>query len=225
MAKFDLLFEVLTNLDQAGLLDKLVLVGSWCQDFYRAQYGQPASIPAARTMDVDILVPRDIKVGKRINVAKLLEKSGFVESIDYQTGLQRFTHPELDIEFLTTAKAGPRESILRFDELGLTAQELRFMSIPLQHHYQVTHQGLTITIPEPEAFALHKLIVSMRRTSPAKAAKDRATAAGLFAFFEKHPAHITRLWEIYAAMPKGWRKRIQDALEKAGITLPELPPP
>jgi hypothetical protein len=55
---FDLLLKVLSDVQDAGILKYMVLVGSWCQDFYRHQYGNPLEIPATKTMDADILIPR-----------------------------------------------------------------------------------------------------------------------------------------------------------------------
>lgn len=219
MGNFELLIIILTELHEAGILERLVLVGSFCQDLYRIDLGEPASIPASRTLDADILVPRDIMLSEPVDVAMLLKKHGFVEAIDYQTGLQRFNHPQLAVEFLTTAKAGPQESIHRIDALKLTAQELRFMTIPLEHHYQVTYRGLPITIPEPEAFALHKLIVAGRRSSPSKAQKDIDTAQGMLVYFRQHPERMARFWEIYDSLPKRWQKRITAALHDASIKL------
>lgn len=46
MEKFDLLVKILGDLQEVGILKHLVLVGSWCQDFYRYQFGNPPQIPA-----------------------------------------------------------------------------------------------------------------------------------------------------------------------------------
>jgi hypothetical protein len=39
--KFDLLINVLRDLQTAGILRHIMLVGSWCQNFYRHIYGNP----------------------------------------------------------------------------------------------------------------------------------------------------------------------------------------
>ena len=58
MEKFDLLLAVLRDLQKADILRHFVLVGSWCQEFYRYLYGNPIEIPATRTMDADLLIPK-----------------------------------------------------------------------------------------------------------------------------------------------------------------------
>jgi hypothetical protein len=218
--KFELLYQVLVDFDKTGILKDLVLVGSWCQDFYRMQFGQPASIPAARTMDADILIPRGLRVSPPVDITAILEGRDFVVTTDHPSGLQRFVHPQLDVEFLTNAKAGPEESIHRFKDLCVTAQELRFMTIPLQYHCQVHYRDLTINIPEPEAYALHKLLVSARRKNPVKKTKDLEAVRGLFTYFEKHSVHIRRLQTIYSALPKAWQRRLNGILKKADLILP-----
>ncbi|NLD92797.1 MAG: hypothetical protein GX639_09030 [Fibrobacter sp.] len=54
MEKFELLYKVLLLLHHASVLNDCVLIGSWCQDFYRYMYGNPFQIPAATTTDADL---------------------------------------------------------------------------------------------------------------------------------------------------------------------------
>lgn len=129
----------------------------------------------------------------------------------------------LKVEFLTDPGAKPEEVARHFKDLGVTAQELHFMNLPLAYYYPLTYRHLTINIPEPEVFALHKLIVCQRRINKEKAEKDRLTAQGMFLFFEGKPGHVKRLHEIIEVQPKGWQKKIKAALEKTGLTLPKMP--
>jgi hypothetical protein len=219
--KFELLYNVLKELQDCGVLSKLVLVGSWCQDFYRMQYGNPKEIPAARTMDADVLIPKRIKLEKSVNIAAILERNDFTVEIAPTTGLYKFMHPELKMEFLTESGAKPQEQVHRFKQLGINAQELRFMSIPLEYNIPVRFRVLTINIPEPEAFAIHKLIISQRRLNAEKKMKDIEAAEGMFTFFKGKPKHIKRLHQIIGDMPRGWQKRIRQALDATGLELPE----
>jgi hypothetical protein len=220
--KFDLLVKVLTDLQDAGILKHLVLVGSWCQDFYRYQYGNPQEIPATKTMDADILIPRRMpKLKSPVDIVAIMKKNDFIFEIGPTSGLYKFNHPLLKVEFLTDPGAKPDEVSRHFKELGVTAQELHFMSLPLSYHYSLTYKHLTINIPEPEVFALHKLIVCQRRINKEKAEKDRLTAQGMFLFFQGKPKHIERLYQIIGEQPKSWQKTIRKALEKTGLELPQ----
>lgn len=221
MEKFDLLVKVLSDLQDAGILKHLVLVGSWCQDFYRFQFGNPPEIPAAKTMDADILIPRRMpKINPPVNIVEIMKKNDFIYDFGLESGLDKFNHPQLQIEFLTDPGAKATIVARHFKELGVTAQELHFMSIPLSYNYPLTYKHITINIPEPEAFALHKLIVCQRRIKKDKAEKDFLAAQGILQFIKTDPKRIERLNQIYNEQPKGWQKKIMVALENTGLSLP-----
>jgi hypothetical protein len=155
-----------------------------------------------------------------VNVSKIMEECDFVTEVEFPSGLCKFTHPQLTVEFLTNPGAKPGEEAKRFKQLGITAQELRYMSIALSYRQKVEYRDIEVALPEPEAFTLHKLIVCCLRRNPEKAQKDRETARGMLEFFGGKEQHIARIREIYAELPKGWRKRVDDGLESIGMHLP-----
>jgi hypothetical protein len=218
--KFEILYTILKDLQDAGVLKHVVLIGSWCQEFYRHHYENSFEIPATRTMDADILIPRRLKLPHPVDVHEIFRKRGFVTQMHDDSGFAKFIHRELTFEFLTDAGAKADEKQLPIKDLNIVAQELHFMRIPLDHHMTVQHKELTLNIPEPEAFALHKLIVSQRRRKPEKREKDLAAASGLFEFFATKEHHRKRLKQILDEFPKGWRKKIDEALKESGLELP-----
>ena len=66
MEKFDLLLNVLRDLQKADILQHFILVGSWCLNFYRYLYDNPVEIPATRTLDADILIPKRLPTSVRV---------------------------------------------------------------------------------------------------------------------------------------------------------------
>jgi hypothetical protein len=58
VGKSETFSSVLLALERAGVLSQIVLVGSWCLDVYRQQFGNPVTIPVTRTLDADLLLPR-----------------------------------------------------------------------------------------------------------------------------------------------------------------------
>jgi len=123
--KFDLLLAVLRDMQQVDILRHFVLVGSWCQNFYRHIYGNPVEIPAARTLDADMLIPKQLPKNKQVSISAIMEKNDFAVEVDFPSGLYKFTHPDLKFEFLTNPGAKPSEDVYQFKQLGITAQELR----------------------------------------------------------------------------------------------------
>jgi hypothetical protein len=219
--KFELLLTVLRDLQKAGILRHFILVGSWCQEFYRYLYHEPVEIPATRTMDADLLIPKRLPASVHGNIVEIMEKNDFAVDIDYPSGLIKFVHQQLNVEFLTDPGAKPDEAVYRFQQFGVTAQELRYMSIPLSYKQTITYKDILLNIPEPEAFTLHKLIVCTLRKKPEKAIKDAATAKGMLLFFEGKKQHVMRIREIYHTFPKGWKKLVDKGLGKTGLQLPE----
>jgi hypothetical protein len=219
--KFDLLLAVLRDLQAADILRHFVLVGSWCQEFYRHMYGNPIEIPVARTVDADMLIPRWLSKQKQVDITKIMAKNDFAIEVEYTSGLYKFTHPLLKVEFLTDPGAKPGQEVFKFKQLGITAQELRYMTIALSYKQTITYEDLRLNIPEAEAFALHKLIVCRLRKNPEKAQKDAETAKGMLLFFAGKQHHIDRIHEIYKSLPRGWKKRVDEGLEKVGMTLSE----
>ena len=132
----------------------------------------------------------------------------------------RFIHEDLKFEFLTEAGAKTDEKVHMFKNLNLSAQELHFMNIPLAYNFIMPFREIKIRLPEPEAFALHKLIITQRRRNPVKREKDIAAVRGLFDYFETKKKHLKRMKQIYEELPKGWKKRIQQALENNDLSLP-----
>lgn len=222
MEKFDLLYSVLVSFYKANLFDNCVLIGSWCQDFYRQRFGNPFQIPAITTTDADFLIPKRFVNKYHIDVASIMKDNGFVIEYDRMTGLMVFIHEDFKFEFITDVGAKSVESIHNFKNLNLNAQELRFMSIPLTYNYLQPFKDITIRLPEPEAFALHKLIVSGRRNNPVKKIKDIETARGMFEYFETKSEHIIRILQIYNEFIPAWKKKVDAALKDADFHLPSF---
>lgn len=63
--QFKTLIRVLRKFQDAGLLDELILIGSWCLHFYKVLYPAEKALPAVRTLDVDFLVPGASRVKTR----------------------------------------------------------------------------------------------------------------------------------------------------------------
>jgi len=100
-----------------------------------------------------------------VDIAGIMEETGFTIEHERTDGLMRFIHEDFKVEFITEAGAKGNETVHRFKNLSITAQELHFMTIPIDYNIQVPFKDIVVRIPEPQAFALHKLIVSQRRAT------------------------------------------------------------
>lgn len=62
--QYELSLNVLRKLEEAGVLQNLVLVGSWCLVAYRDYFRDVGAVPAVRTRDMDFLVPSAAAISK-----------------------------------------------------------------------------------------------------------------------------------------------------------------
>ncbi len=59
--QYELCIKVLKKLDKAGVLQDIILIGSWCIPFYKDYFGSVKYPTAIKTRDVDFLVPTPSK--------------------------------------------------------------------------------------------------------------------------------------------------------------------
>lgn len=69
---------MLRRLDAAGILDGMVVAGSWCVVFYQAYFDSKNFTPTIRTRDLDFAIPLPPRFGKKVDIAELLDGLGFV---------------------------------------------------------------------------------------------------------------------------------------------------
>ena len=212
MQQATLFEQTIRVLAGAGALEHLILVGGWVPALYRVHYGTEAQIPAIRTLDIDFLIAPGAKNAVPVDIHGLLKPLGFDLQIGYPEGVERFVHPELELEFLVSAKGRAIERVKRIPSLGINAQPLRYMSILIESLMEVTFSGISILVPRPGAMGLHKLIVSTERRSSTKRNRDITLALSLLRFCcaDEERANETR--QLFMGLPKGWQRKIRTVL-------------
>lgn len=217
--KYKLLFAVLQRLQEKSVLDGLVIVGSWCQYYYRILFDNALEIPLIRTMDIDFLVPNPSKFETSVDVSDLLNALGFDSDFDYSTGLVKYVHPDLEIQFLTPALGRVKDMPYEIKHLNINAEGLTYMKMLQDYKFSMTHDGITVWLPEPEAFCLHKLLISQKRKNPAKKEKDLMAAISIGEFCLEYENHRDRLKSIYDHMPKKWQKAVSGILKESSVEM------
>ena len=71
--KSNLFLNTLKVLEKAGVLEDIILIGSWCHYFYRVYFSNAQEIPLLRTLDIDFLIPNPPKIHKDVNIPEILE--------------------------------------------------------------------------------------------------------------------------------------------------------
>jgi hypothetical protein len=210
--QYELCVEILRRLGGSGVLDGLVLIGSWCVPFYENYFGKSPVV--LKTRDLDFLVPRPERISAVTDVPKLLEDLGFVVEYDTSQGHMRLMHPELIVEFLVPEKGKETRSPFPLPKLGLNAQPLRFLNILCANTLCVKIGDVAVTLPHPVNFTLHKLIISGRRGRADKAVKDADTALRLLeALLHRGDEDIVR--STFLSFAPGWRREVLKTLRQS----------
>lgn len=217
--QYELCLEVLRRLDKSGALKNMLLIGSWCLPFYKEYFAGLKYGPVIKTRDIDFLIPNASRIKTRIDMVELLKDLGFVIGYKGSKGYMRLEHPDLIIELLVPEKGRGSDRPYPLPNLGLNAQPLRFLSFLTQKTISIRVEGISITLPHPANFALHKLIISSRRRNTDKRIKDRETALQLLkTLMDKKESAI--IAKAFNSIPQKWQKTIVQELEKVEESLP-----
>ena len=163
-------------------LDDLVIAGGWVSYLYAAHEQPSEEAVGLKTRDLDLAVPREVPEREK-TIDQLLGEAGFtceLRSLDTPPVTHYVaTHEgdEVEIEFITTARGA--DPGVRTVQSGLTAQELRYVDLLLEHRWALPLDDLSngelegrVWVPTPAAFILQKALAHKKRTDPLKKEKD-----------------------------------------------------
>ena len=202
----DLFLTILIRLDKAEVLRDIILIGGWCPLVYKEYFGNPVEISMQRTADLDLMVPNPPRIHKDVDVSLILEELGFDRKVSLLDGYEKYVHPDLEVEFLTPERGRGIGKPYSVDKLHINAQGLRYLDLIQSHTMKTSYNGISINVPEPAAYVLHKFIVSNRRKKPFKREKDIETARQLGEYLLDQESQKNKMREIYLSMSEKWKK-------------------
>ncbi len=202
-SQYKLCIEVLRRLEKDGVLQDMILIGSWCMPFYKDYFSDIDYLPAMKTRDIDFLIPRPEEIKSKADISEIMKDLGFIMGFHGRAGYIILEHPELAIEFLVPEKGKGTDKPVQLPLLGLNAQALRFLELLAQDTIDVKADGISLTLPHPANFALHKLIVSQRRRQTHKSEKDREAGLKILkALMDKQEHNLIK--DVFDSLPKKW---------------------
>ena len=206
--KYKLLSIVLRRLQDASVLSCLILVGSWCQYYYRILFDNTPDIPLIRTTDIDFLVPNPPKTKKNIDIGQLLNSLGFDNDFDYSTGIIKYVHPDLEIQFITPERGRGKDKAYDIKQFQIKVEGIRSLGILQDNSFTMKHGDISLRIPEPEAYVLQKILASRKRTDEDKRKKDLYTALSIGELCLQDHRRKRSMKVIFNTLPKTWQKEI-----------------
>ena len=189
------------------LLQHIELIGSWCEYLY-AQSGTLKGFDAnIRTLDIDFLVKNMRRPAKKVSLSTIALQNGYTIDKDVLTGTTKIYTPDLmEIEFLIEQKGAAKEPILDTN-IGVSAQALHHVSILKTYSMQIDMFGMSITVPTPEAYTVHKIIINGQRGN--KSEKDIRAIENILPFLD-----AVKLDEIVNNLTKREKKAYDDYMKK-----------
>ena len=212
--QFELCLATLRRLQKSGVLQELVLIGSWCLPVYGAYFRGVGQIYAVKTRDMDFLVPPTAKFRGTVHIPDLLKDLGFITGFHGDKGYMFLQHPELMIEFLTPERGRGSDKPKDLPALGMNAQPLRFLDMLLEDPMHLRFDSIPVTVPQPAAFSLQKLLVAPRRKGAEKRAKDIATAVTILGLIDKK-GEWASVQRVLSRFPKSWKRMVLKVLTEA----------
>ena len=203
------------------------LVGTHAFRLYEGELGVRYGFEqAAQTRDMDIASFERLSLALEDTVspplAEVFQDFAFapVPSLQPQSVWRwKQTTRELMVEFLTPSFEAD-ETIRPLAALGVEAHSLHHLNYLIQNPIPAAvsyRSGVLVQIPQPERFAIHKLIVADRRRAGdrLKAEKDRAQAAFLIPVLaEDRPDELAEAYRIARDTGPKWRERLDATLAR-----------
>lgn len=225
-APMDRIGEVLGGLSRAGVFRlRGVLVGTVAYQAYPAMLGEKLPGALLQTSDIDVAQFRSVSVAVGDQTVPMLEVLKGVDPtfrevppLRRQAGVSSFKAKDgLRVDFLTPNEGPDTDEPQELPALRTAGQPLRFLDFLIHDAIPAVMlhgSGVLVSVPTPERYAVHKLILTSRRpASAAKSDKDLLQAAALLKFLAgKRPRDLKIVWdEAYARGPK-WRQLLLTGL-------------
>lgn len=189
-------WETVVVFEKEGLLPYVMLIGSWAEYIYE-NFLYTEFKANLKTRDVDYFY-RNLRkpLNQRINISDSLKEKGFIYTENRLDGVGKFIKEDLlELEFLTRV-LGQGQPINEIPSLKIKAVGMREVNMLAEYPLAIDCNGYNITVPEPEAYMIHKLIINSKRT-PEKMEKDIRAMRELIRFADKE-----RLREISLKMSR-----------------------
>ena len=211
-------WEIIEIFEQKGILEHVMLIGSWAEFIYQ-ESGYFNNFQAnLRTRDVDWLIKNIRRPPNKINLIEIMEEKGFITEVDYINGVHKFYKgSDLEVEFLVGEKGKGQMKSYQIDPFGIKAVGLRNMNILLDNETTMFCNGFDIKVPTPEAYILHKMVINEDRKD--KQEKDSSAILNMFFHMEQSDRVMQILKNTFDSLTKKQQQKVRDFNQEHKIIL------
>lgn len=212
----DKMFDIIKVLNQTGLLDSLILIGSWAMFFYKEIF--PNFIPSIRTIDLDFYVPHAKASIESSSTIKALEGIRYEMMNDTLTNRTTFISPDgFELEFLTNLNRNQLDCV-KIGNTNIYAESLPYLDIFIANYIEITYKGIKIKIASPVSFVLQKLLINERRDI-SKKQKDLEAIKSILPYIKANLKFKKELERIFSQLSKKQRNIILKTANENRIIL------
>lgn len=225
--------RVVEELANAGFFRlRGVLVGTVAYQCYSAVLARRLDAVGMQTGDADFAQFRETSIAIGDSLPPILEVLQKVDptfrevpsQADGRVSTQFVSREQFKVEFLTPNRGSDDAAdkpVVMPALGGVAAYPLRFLDFLISHPIRAVllhGAGVPVTIPSPERYAVHKLIVASRRRDDrdvmAKSAKDRLQARSIFQALILNHQQADMALAFMEAWDRGdaWREAIRKSL-------------
>jgi len=226
--------QVVDGLARSGVFRlRGVLVGTLAYQTYAAMLGVRLPGALMQTSDVDVAQFLSVSIAVQ-DQTDSMEK--VLQGIDptfrkipnsgRNAPTRYISSKRLRVDFLVPNQGADSDEPLYLPALKTAAEPLRFLDFLIYEPVKAVllhGVGVAVTVPSPERFAVHKLILSRRRkSSEAKADKDLRQAAVLLQILlQKRPEDLQRVWREAVDRGPSWRELLRSGTAQLPASLQE----
>jgi hypothetical protein len=220
--------ELVSTLARAGVFRvRSVLIGTVAYQTFPAMLGVKLPGALLQTSDIDIAQFKSVSIAIQDQIPPLLEVLKNVDKTfravprvgQHNAATSYVAKGGLRIDVLTPNEGPNTDQAQALPALQSDAEPLRFLDFLIyepQHAVLLHNDGVLVTVPAPERFAVHKLIVSIRRpVGTAKRDKDLSQAGALLEVLaEKRPIELADAWKEASQRGKKWSQLLLEGASR-----------
>jgi hypothetical protein len=204
-------WETVDVMNKAGALPYLLVIGSWAEYLYESYFDNFTS--NLKTMDVDFLIKNKNKPTQQINIPKIMEDNNYVQNID-GWGVMRYSKDALlEIEFLLRELGPGQSEPYDVKSFNLKVEALRYMDILVSNELMINTNGYNIYVPQPSAYALHKMVIHNKRKTTKKE-KDKASITNVIESIKNNNNEYKNLQNLFiTGLTKKEKAKVKQFIE------------
>jgi len=196
-----------------------MIIGSWAEYIY-SYYFKTNFMPNLRTRDVDFLYGNIHRPKNKINIASALIENGYSYVMNPTSGAVKFMKGDLlELEFLTRAVGSGTQHIYEIPSLGIKAEGLRIINMLNDYPLELDCRDFIVTVPEPAAYVLQKLLANLSRTPTYKRKKDIDAVRAILVHIKQSVPDAGRISAIFEKLTPKAQRTIEGVCKENYIEL------